>query len=281
VNIADALAHTTERLLAAGVPDAPLDARQLVIFVTGKDKAFLIAHPEYELSQTELRQLDQLTGRRATREPIQYVLGRQEFYGLEFSVSPAVLIPRPETEILVERAIESLRFLPEPRFCEIGIGSGCISVSVLHSLAHATAFAGDVSTDAIAMAAFNAKKHGVDGRLNLHLSDVFSNIPESGFDAILSNPPYVPETDIATLQIEVRRFEPNVALSGGPDGLGVIERLVSGSISRLTPGGALLFEMGFDQSGKVSEMFAASDWRDVEILDDLQGIPRILFAVKR
>jgi release factor glutamine methyltransferase len=281
VNIAQALAHTTERLLIAGVPDAPLDARQLVVFVTKRDKAFLVAHPEFELSADQANELDRLTQRRAAREPLQYVLGRQEFYGLEFQVSPAVLIPRPETEILVERAIEILKPIDRPTFCEIGTGSGCISVSVLHSLPNAFAIAGDVSAGAIEVAAANAGKHGVDTRLELRRSDVFSNIPEVGFHAILSNPPYVPETDVATLQAEVRDHEPYVALSGGVDGLDVIRRIVTGSVTRLRAGSALLFEMGFNQSRQVSEMLDPNEWRDIELIDDLQRIPRILFAVKR
>lgn len=281
MNIAQAIPLATEKLNQGDVPDACRDAELLVLFVTGKDKTFLIAHPEYELTPGETAKLDALTSRRLTREPLQYILGRQEFYGLEFGVSPDVLIPRPETEILVERAIEFLRPFSDPKFCEIGIGSGCISVTILHQLKNATAIAGDVSAAALRIAKKNGERHGLLGRLKLVESNVYSNIPEHQFDAILSNPPYVPEPDLATLQPEVRDYEPQIALTSGNSGLDVIDNLVTGAPSRLKQNGALLFEMGFNQSLRVLEMFDSRLWRTVEILPDLQGIPRIAFAVKR
>ena len=281
MNIAQAVSQTTEILNQGDVPEARRDAELLVSFVVGREKTFLIAHPEYELPSDETIRLDELTRRRLTREPLQYILRRQEFYGLEFEVTPDVLIPRPETEILVERAIEFLESRNDPRFCEIGIGSGCISVTVLHQLKNSSAIAADVSTAAIRVAGKNAQRHGVLDRLTLIESDVYSNIPNTYFDAILSNPPYVPERDLTTLQPEVRDHEPQVALTGGGEGLDVISKLLTGASSRLNVGGALLFEMGFNQSSRVSEMFDRDLWQTIEILPDLQGIPRIAFAVKR
>jgi release factor glutamine methyltransferase len=222
-----------------------------------------------------------LTARRLTREPLQYILGHQEFYGLEFELTPDVLIPRPETEILVERAIEFLKSQSQPKFCEIGVGSGCISISVLHNVRTAKAFAGDISLKAIKVARANAVKHAVDDRIEFVESDVYSNIPETQFDAILSNPPYVPEIDLDTLQPEVRDFEPQLALTSGTQGLNVITRLIRQAPEFLKPGGMLIFEMGFNQSPAVSEMFDTAVWQTFEILPDLQGIPRIAVAVKR
>lgn len=281
MNLANAVSLTTEKLASGEVPDARRDAELIVSFVTGKDKTFLIAHPEHELSANEKNHLNKLIERRLTREPLQYILGRQEFYGLNFEVTPDVLIPRPETEILVERAIEFLQPLDDPTFCEIGVGSGCISVSVLHNVRTAKATATDVSTKAINIASANAVKHAVDDRIEFVESDVYSNIPETQFDAILSNPPYVPEIDLDSVQPEVRDFEPQLALTSGPQGLAVITRLIREAPEFLKPGGMLIFEMGFNQSTAVSRMFDMTVWQIFEILPDLQSIPRIAVAVKR
>jgi release factor glutamine methyltransferase len=281
VNIAEALESCSRELAGSDVPNARQDASQLVAFVIGRDKTFLIAHPETEVSADEQTKLANLTARRAKREPLQYIIGRQEFYRLDFEVTPDVLIPRPETEILVERAIKFLSIRPSPRFCEIGVGSGCISISVLHEMENASAIACDVSERALEIAWRNADRHGVANRLGLFVSDIFGSIGERQFDAVLSNPPYVPEIDLEALQPEVRDHEPIIALTSGAEGLDVIRRLISNSPSYLKPGGMLLFEMGFDQSGKVSEMLDPAVWTDIEFLPDLQGIPRILSAVKQ
>jgi release factor glutamine methyltransferase len=281
VNIAEALESCTAELAKNDVPDARLDAVQLVGFATGNDRTYLIAHSETELTSDQISTLSVITSRRSSREPIQYIIGRQEFYRLEFDVTPDVLIPRPETEILVERAVNFLRGRESPRFCEIGVGSGCISVSVLHELQNASAIACDISEKALDVARRNAGKNGVAARLQLIVSDVFSAFPIEKFDAILSNPPYVPDVDFATLQPEVRDHEPTIALTSGGDGLNVIKKLINDAPLHLAAGGLILFEMGFDQSRKVGELMDDDVWRDLEFLPDLQGIPRILFAVKR
>ena len=208
-------------------------------------------------------------------------MGRQEFYRLEFEVTTDVLIPRPETEILVERAIKVLSDKTSPLFCEVGVGSGCISVSILHELKTASAVSSDISEKALIVARRNAEKHGVSDRLQLLISDVFESFQDVAFDAILSNPPYVPEVEFPTLQPEVRDNEPKVALTSGHDGLNVIKKLINDAPAHLTSGGMLLFEMGFDQSGKVRKLIDENIWRDIEFLSDLQGFPRILAAVKR
>ena len=281
MNIAEALSSCSAELAENDVPNARQDAFRLVGFVTGRAKTYLIAHPETELTAEEVSRLQELTRRRASREPLQYVIGQQEFYRLMFEVTPDVLIPRPETEILVERAIGFLSNRTFPRFCEIGTGSGCIAISVLHEVANASAVACDVSGKAIDVAGRNANRNGVAGRLELIMSDVFNSFPATEFDAVLSNPPYVPEIDLATLQPEVRDHEPEVALSPGGDGLSVIERLINEAPRFLKTDGMLLIEMGFNQSGRVGEMVDDSVWADINFLPDLQGIPRILSAVKR
>ena len=281
MNIAEALSSCSARLAENDVPNARQDAFQLVGFVTGRAKTYLIAHPETELTAEQVSKLQELTRRRSSREPLQYVTGNQEFYRLMFEVTPDVLIPRPETEILVERAIRFLSNRTSPRFCEIGTGSGCIAISVLHEVANASAIACDISGKAINVAGRNANRNGVAGRLELIASDVFNSFPATEFDAVLSNPPYGPEIDLATLQPEVRDHEPEVALSPGGDGLSVIERLINEAPFFLQTGGMLLFEMGFNQSGRVREMVDDSVWADIDFLPDLQGIPRIFSGVKR
>jgi release factor glutamine methyltransferase len=215
---------------------------------------------------------------RAKREPFQYITGRQEFYGLEFEVRPGVLIPRPETEFLVEAAIEVLSPIDNPRFYEIGVGSGCISVSILHAVQGARAVAVDTSDAALELADRNADKHGVAERLELISGDTFERAIGQ-FDLIVSNPPYIPHGDIQALQPEVRQFEPREALAGGPDGLSVIERIVDDAPLRLLPAGVLLVEIGFDQAESVEKLFDQNVWQRVEFIADLQDIPRIAMAV--
>lgn len=273
--------QAARQLQESDVPDARKDAALLTSFVTGRDRVFIIAHPEAELSAAEQSALRDAVSRRVQREPVQYITGRQEFFGLEFEVTRDVLIPRPETEILVEHAVRFLKTKREPRFCEVGTGSGAIAVAVLYNISDAAAVAADISDAAIEVAKRNASRHGVASRVEFCRSDVFNSVPPGTFDAVLSNPPYVPEADLRSLQPEVRDFEPVVALTGGDEGLCVIERIVRSAPERLIDGGLLSIEIGFNQSTKVRDMLTDEVWADVDLLPDLQGIPRIVTATKR
>jgi release factor glutamine methyltransferase len=277
MNIASALEQAAEVLSEAGVADARREAASLLAFAINKDRTFLIAHPEQELSPATRAVYLSYINRRSQHEPYQYIVGRQEFFGLDFGVTSDVLVPRPETEVLVERAIDILKDLPDPTFCEIGVGSGCISVSILHSVPRATATAVDVSNRAIAIAHRNAEQNGVAERLSLQMADIFSEVA-GRFDLVVSNPPYVPTRQIETLQAEVRWFEPLAALAGGADGLDIIKRIVEQSPRHLTSHGVLLIEIGFDQSEQVRQLFDGSVWEAPEFIADLQGIPRIVAA---
>jgi release factor glutamine methyltransferase len=281
VNITDAIKQTRAELERVDVPNAIKDASLLVAHSVGRNKTFVITHPEYELTDNQSWLLADLTSRRVSREPLQYIFGSQEFYGREFKVTTDVLIPRPETEILVERAVEFLRQLESPRFCEVGVGSGCIAVSILCELPSAMAVGVDISEAALQIAHENAERHGVIDRTELLLSNVFSNIPSSSFDAIFSNPPYVSALDLDYLEPEVRDFEPTIALTSGDDGLDIIRRLAADAPARLRSGGALILELGFGQSESVRAMFDDGVWQGVEFIADLQGILRVVFAVKR
>ena len=275
MNVADALAAARERLGAAGVADPVREAGSLLAFALSKTSTFLIAHPEYQLTHTETEIFASSLSRRVAREPFQYIVGHQEFYGLDFEVSPDVLIPRPETEILVEDAIAILRDAEEPTFCEIGVGSGCISVSILCNVQDARGVGVDISSAALAVAGRNAVTHRVDDRLELRGGDVFAAVSER-FDLIASNPPYIPAGEVPGLQREVVDFEPHSALAGGHDGLDIIRLIIAGSPEHLRPHGVLLIEIGYGQSGDVAELIDPSIWEKPEFLPDLQGVPRVL-----
>ena len=279
MNISTASSLAAEILAEAGIAEARREASSLMAFVLEKDAAFLIAHADDALAANQKMLFESCVRRRAAHEPFQYIVGHQEFYGLDFDVTPDVLIPRPETEILVECAIDILSGLDDQRFLEIGVGSGCITVSILNAVDSATAVGIDISEMALAVARGNAEKHRVDQRLKLQQADVFEGLSGT-FDMIVSNPPYVPRDHLDSLQAEVRDFEPHAALDGGRDGLAIIEQIISESPEFLGSDGILLVEIGFDQAAKVGEFFESNIWHQPEFLADLQGVPRIAMARK-
>ncbi|MEP7038273.1 MAG: peptide chain release factor N(5)-glutamine methyltransferase, partial [Acidobacteriota bacterium] len=270
------LKNAAEVLQKNNIAEPRREATSLLAFALQKNKTFLIAHSQYELSAEEEMRFREFLRRRAKREPFQYITGKQEFYGLDFEVTKDVLIPRPETELIVENVIE---LLPEnAKFCEVGIGSGCISVSILHEIKTASAIGLDVSEKALQIAAKNAETHNVFDRLELKISDVFDILQAEKFDFIVSNPPYISSKDIKSLQAEVRDFEPLSALTDGADGLSIIKKIVDDAPQFLKPHGFLLMEIGFSQANEVEQMFSSNIWQSVEVLPDLQNIPRIVKA---
>lgn len=277
MNIKEALAQSAEALRQAGVDDAGREARSMLEFATGKDTAFLIAHPEYDLQNAEIERFTSFVVRRAGREPFHYITGTREFFGREFFVEPGVLIPRPETEFLVECAIDRLSRHPFPRFIEIGVGSGCVAVSILKSVSDATAVAVDVSDFALRVASANAARHLVSDRLELRNGSVFAGISER-FDLIVSNPPYVPDDDLRAMQPEVAKFEPHLALFGGSDGLDIVRKIAEEARNFLNPNGVLAMEIGFGQSEAVRELLESSGWTSIDFIPDLKGIERVATA---
>ncbi len=277
-SIFEHLNNAAEILQSSGVGQPRREATSLLAFALEKDKTFLIAHPEYKLSNVEARRFRRFLQRRALREPFQYITGKQEFYGLDFLVTPDVLIPRPETELIVENAVEILRGKEHARFCEVGVGSGCISVSILHEIKSASAIGFDISGKALKIAKKNAVVHRVLERLELKISDVFEKLRDEKFDLIVSNPPYVSSEDIKNLQAEVRDFEPLMALTDDGDGVSIIERIITGAPTFLNNNGFLLLEIGIAQASRVSAMFSPQIWKDIDIFPDLQGIARMVKA---
>jgi len=276
--IAEALKSGAETLQAASIALPEREAASLLRHVLKCDAAYLYAHSDERLNAVASILYKAVLKRRAAHEPFQLITGAQEFSGLEFKVTPDVLIPRPETEILVENAIQEYRRRDDIRFCEVGVGSGCISIALLMHLQSANAVGLDISEAALQVAAENAEKHAVSQRFDLKRSDVFEAVTGEKFDLIVSNPPYIPNGDLATLQEEVRLFEPKTALDGGDDGLDVVRRLIAESPKYLNSGGLLYIEIGWDQSERVGKMLDRSTWNGFEFLPDLQGIPRILKA---
>ena len=282
MTIAEAILQSAQVLRNAGVPEPRREAGSLLAHVLGKDRTFLIRHAEDLLSDQEVTTLSAYVERRGSGEPLQYITGYQDFFGLEFKVTPDVLIPRPETELLVETALKLIgNTAATPFVCDVGTGSGCIAIAILHERPRAKAVALDISEAAIRIAELNAVRHSVSERLSFAVSDGFQalhNTPR--FDLIVSNPPYVPDGALAGLQREVRDHEPRLALTPGLDGLAVIRRLIQQAPDFLKPKGYLLVEIGFDQGEAVRHLIDPDVWELLEIQPDLQGIPRILTLQK-
>jgi release factor glutamine methyltransferase len=280
-SITEALKEASRILDVAGLPETRREASSLLSFVLGKDRTFLISHAEDPVDDNSLDQFREFVERRAVGEPLQYITGVQDFYGREFRVTPDVLIPRPETELLVEAALEVTK-ADNPFICDVGTGSGCIAVTLLCELAGARAVAVDKSPAALEIAKLNAAKQSVADRAEFVVSDCFDalNPRVFQFDLIVSNPPYVAEAALTGLQREVRDHEPVVALSPGPDGLSVIRRLLTEAPDYLKPNGHLLMEIGFDQGEAVRGLVDESVWSVLEVRPDLQSIPRIVVLRK-
>lgn len=259
-------------------------------YAIGRDRSFILSHPEDAIEEEQLKQFYDFLERRAQREPLQYITGRQEFFGLDFEVTADVLIPRPETELLVETALKLVTVRGGPVFiCDVGTGSGCIAISLLHELRETPgtrAIAIDISPAAIAIAKRNAARHSVDKQIDFLISDCFATCDsqdpkQSSFDLIVSNPPYVADPALPGLQREVRGFEPLLALAAGADGLSVIRRLLLEAGKFLKTGGHFVFEIGFDQGAAVDRLIDRDRWKLLAIHEDLQGIPRTVALQKR
>jgi len=281
ISIASATNEGTQLLEAAGIYEPRMEAGSLLAHVLGRDRIFIIAHAEEPLTDEQMALFRGCVGRRAQGEPLQYITGRQEFFKLEFEVTPDVLIPRPETEIIVETARELLRDEAQPFVADIGAGSGCIAISLLNEFPEARAVATDISPAALRVARRNAARHGVIDRLTWLESDCFSALqPARQFRLIASNPPYVSDIELDAMQREVR-YEPRAALFAGPDGLAVIRRLLRDAPLFLQRDGYLVFEIGFGQHEAVKSLIDRDVWKLLEIREDLQHIPRTVVLQNR
>ena len=277
-SIAETILQGAHRLRKAGVPEAQREAGSLLGYVLGRDRSFILTHAEEAIAEEQAERFRECLERRAQGEPLQYITANQEFFGLDFEVTKDVLIPRPETELLIETALKLLTPSADAFICDVGTGSGCIVITLMQQLKQTRAVAIDISPDALAVARRNAVRHSVADRIDFVLSDCFAALnsrePRPSFDLIVSNPPYVEEGAMAELQREVRDFEPRSALAAGAEGLDIIRRLLLEAPSFLKTGGYFLFEIGLNQAAAVRELLDPKIWKLMDIHKDLQGIPR-------
>jgi release factor glutamine methyltransferase len=310
MDIRAALKEGMAQLRAAQIPSHTLATELLLMHGLGRDRAWIYSHPEESLDPATTQKFLALIARRAAGEPVQYLTGKQEFWGLEFEVTPAVLIPRPETEHVMEVALARLgeRGLKihldtgAPReklhVADVGTGSGCLAVALAWELPHAELFATDISALALEVARRNAGRHGVAGRVHFMHCDLLTGLANADlrsagaqhavptstqsaapFDLIVSNPPYIARDEAAQLQREVRDHEPDAALFGGPTGVEMYQRLIDQARELLRDRGILVLELGYDSAEHVRKIFdAQAAWTKVAITLDLAGIPRVLAA---
>jgi len=289
VDVRAALKQGLAQLREAHVPSFTLAAELLLLHVLGRDRTWLYAHPEEQLSNSDAERFFALIARRANGEPTQHLTGKQEFWGLEFEITRDVLVPRPETEHVIEVALDRLalrevRAGRKPTFAgeglqiaDIGTGSGCIAIALAKELPGATIYASDISSAALTVAQRNATRHSVSDQVNFiecHLLDIAA--PQ--FDLIVSNPPYVGRREAETLAREVRDHEPDIALYGGEEGYELYADLITQSAAHLKPGGILALELGHNSLPAVQPLLDAPTWTNVAITNDLAGIPRVIAA---
>jgi release factor glutamine methyltransferase len=312
VLLGDALTSAIQRLASAQVPSPRMNAELLLMFTLGRDRAFLYGHPEHELIDEEQARYDDALAQRARGIPAQYITGHQEFWGMDFIVSPDVLIPRPETEHAVEMVLDRVGRAslstspgqalsdwkvagedarpPQPEFgrgetgvspvriVDVGTGSGCIALALAKELPQADIHATDISVAALEVARANAARLQLESRARFYEADMLAGIEKNSFDFVVSNPPYVGESEEDSVQLEVRKFEPRGAVFAGPTGLEVVERLIPQAQDVLKPGGWLVMEISGTIAARVRELLG--QWGNVQITNDLQGIERIVAAQK-
>ncbi|MEG6585179.1 peptide chain release factor N(5)-glutamine methyltransferase [Dendrosporobacter sp. 1207_IL3150] len=264
-----------------GVENPRLDAEVLLSHILHKERIQLYVHFDQPLQQHELMAFREAVKKRAARLPVAYITGHKEFMGLDFCVTPAVLIPRPDTEVLVEAALKRLKDTDQPEILDIGTGSGAIVVSVLANIITARGTAVDISEKALAIAKVNAEKNNVAERLQFYQGDIYQPVQGRIYDAILSNPPYIPNEDISTLAPEVRQ-EPALALAGGQDGLDFYRRIINDASKYLKPGGFIALEVGIHQARPVASLAESiSELSFDSIISDYGGIERVVILKRK
>lgn len=312
MQLSQALTTAVARLTAKEVPSPRMNAELLLMFTLNVDRAHLYAHPERELTEEERSRYDEVLSQRSKGVPAQYITGHQEFWGMDFIVSPAVLIPRPETEHVIEtvlarvgrafssassgqvlgdgRAMGETPVSPHAvsdnggmdvspvKIVDVGTGSGCIALALAKELPQAEIHATEISPAALEIARANAARHQLDSRIKFHEADLLAGIEKNTFDLVVSNPPYVGESEEDSVQLEVRKFEPRAAVFAGPEGTEVIERLIPQAHEVLRSGGWLVTEISRTIASRVQELLA--HWSNVQIANDLQGIERVVAAQK-
>lgn len=280
--IAASLQAGSLRLRESGVQNDLLDAQTLLAFALGRDRTWLIVNYREPLEPAKYRLFSDLIARRALGEPLQYITGQQEFFGLNFEVNSSVLIPRPESELIVEETIRltAVNRWESPLIVDVGTGSGCLAVAIAREVPSARIVAIDISGAAIAVARRNAALNGVADRIDFQVGNLLTSF-DGRAHLVVSNPPYIAQSEMDGLQREVRDWEPRLALTDEADGLSLHRQLIGQAPVRLQPGGYLICEIGYEQAGMVRNHFdqtAAKVWESPLLLTDLQGIERTLVA---
>ena len=277
MQLRDWLRQGEARLQAGPHPErARLDAETILLHLIGKDRAWLLTHSGEEFGGCKSIGYSQLIERRASGEPLQYITGECEFFGLPFRVNREVLIPRPETEHLVEKVLELAADFTRPRIVDVGTGSGAIAVALAHTLPAAQITAIDLSSAALQVAKENAERNGVADRLRFLEGDLLAPVAGEQFEFVVSNPPYVASGDHETLSVEVRDHEPELALYAGSHGLDIYRRLTPAAYNAVAPGGFALFEIGYGQAEAIAQLLRAAGFEDIQLTKDLQGIDRVI-----
>lgn len=273
------MSEASERLKAAGIDSARLDAEVLMAEVLKCRRLALYVHLKREMTAEQVIEYDELTTKRCDRIPIAYLTGHKEFMGLELEISPAVLVPRPDTEILAQKTIEHLQnFDSELKLADLGTGSGAICISILKFVENVTAAAVDISAEALKVATRNAKKFNVEDRITFYEGDLFEPLKGQKFDVIVSNPPYIKSGEFGSIQAEVKK-EPRIALDGGEDGLDYYRRIVKESAEYLTEDGFLAVEVGYNQSDEVYDLIKENgNFEYIQTWKDMANIERVVAA---
>ncbi|MGH9502551.1 MAG: peptide chain release factor N(5)-glutamine methyltransferase [Terriglobales bacterium] len=281
MRLREALASAISRLTAANTPSPRMNAELLLMFTLECERAYLHAHPERGLSAAEMGRYDQALAERERGVPAQYITGHQEFWGMDLIVTPAVLIPRPETEHVIETVLEraGVGRVPSPagtlRIVDVGTGSGCIALALAKELPQAEIHATEISPAALEIARANAARHRLS-QIHFHQTDLLQDLESGAFDFVVSNPPYVGESEADQVQLEVRKYEPRNAVFAGATGLEVIARLIPQAREVLKSRGWLVMEISGSIAQRVQPLLAG--WNEVQITNDLQGIPRVVSA---
>ena len=282
MQLKQALTSAVEQLESSDVGSPRLNAEILLMFVLGVNRAYLYAHPERELTNEEQVRYDEAILQRAGDVPSQYITGHQEFWGLDFLVSPAVLIPRPETEHLVETVLKLASEVPAPRIVDVGTGSGCIALALAHERKSAEIYGVDLSAEALEIARANAARLQLDSRVRFLESNILGALAgRRDFDFVVSNPPYVGFDEADKVQRSVFQYEPKMAVFAGDNGLDVIRPLIKQAHPALKPGGYVAMEIGFSMRDPVLALFDPAVWDEPTVVPDLQGIPRVIITRRR
>ncbi|MBU3111548.1 peptide chain release factor N(5)-glutamine methyltransferase [Clostridium lacusfryxellense] len=280
MNIGEILLQSYQILKSVKIESYLLDSQLLLGKVLNKDKLFIMLNRDFNINEEQENEFLQLVEKRRNKMPIKYILGECEFMSMDFIVKPGVLIPRPDTEILVEEVINIVKEKGYTRICDVCSGSGAIGISIARFVESAKVMLYDISPDAIDVSNLNIKRFDLTHRVNVQASDLLK-VPinqNMKFDVIVSNPPYIREDVIPTLMEDVKNYEPMIALSGGEDGLDFYRRITKESVCLLEKGGLLAFEIGYDQREEVSEILLKSGFKEIKCIKDLSGNDRVIKA---